>query len=231
MLLIAALLIWGSFGAPFYCMDGTDTFCRACDGVDGCTLCVNSYINRHGFCSPVPLQTVANCLHYANEETCVACAPGYYLREKQCKLLSNCVYVDGFGDCVTCPENSVLGFGASCTSSRSCLIPNCKWCGGLGTGTGSWGIRLNSGVGSGIGCELCKTGYVLAEDGLSCVEAAGREGCQLALGNGCKICADGYFINGSTGTCSPSPNAIWYKSISGLSTSLALFLFLLLALA
>ena len=165
-------------GCTLYASDTPSTVCRTCAA---------GYILVQNRC----LQTVANCDQYiTGTNICARCALGYTQSADWCSCvvgtIQNCVQYDCLGLCVVCNA----AFPRLAGNRASCLtwIPYCV----------SYNPTAN-------GCRTCAAGYVLASDGLSCVQGIAFCKTHVAFAtNGtltCQECLPHYFLTTNQREC------------------------------
>ena len=167
-----------------------DKYCLSCNG-SICEVCIYSYFDN-GSNKCVHTKTIDHCTHYSDADTCLSCAPRYYLNDNKCLPIEieNCIIgqkvvrnVSGQNIstvvCLACADNILIKDG-ECNKTSQCQQPNCKVC----------SIEQQSEV-----CIRCQEGFVLDPTDGECVEQI-TKGC-LALDDkdtvSCAECIPGYY--------------------------------------
>ena len=199
------------------CGGGTDEYCGQCGTNGSCLVCYNSF-KKERTCSAVT-STVTNCQLYSDENTCISCAPGYYLthffNSQVCLEINiyDCYAVNPqtVKTCWHCDGFELLSTGL-CDNSKPCTQENCRSC--------------ESQNGSQV-CTLCQDGYVVS-NAKTCVAATGTlEGCtEVDADNNCVGCRFGYYVDSETNQTLQCKKSSLYEGAESLKISLIGFLVL-----
>lgn len=115
-----------------------DEFCLNCEDSE-CEVCIYSYLDiTNNQC--VATDKVPNCTSYSDANTCLNCAPRYYLDNNECLPIEikDCIIAHKVTDnvagqnintivCLACADKMLITEG-DCIPDNVCQLENCKTC-------------------------------------------------------------------------------------------------------
>lgn len=115
-----------------------DQYCLSCDK-DICEECIYAFVNKEtGVC--IHTATIEKCSSYSNANTCIACAPNFYLSENKCiKIpIENCLLAEETTTtvqqktvkkivCLVC-KDGILAVDGKCKVENKCSLAGCRDC-------------------------------------------------------------------------------------------------------
>ena len=115
-----------------------DPYCLNCEN-SKCEVCIYSYLDvKANKC--IPTNKVEHCTSYSDENTCINCAPRYYLDNNKCLAIPNkdCIIAQKVVDnvsgqnisaivCLACADKMLITNG-ECSAEHLCQQTHCRTC-------------------------------------------------------------------------------------------------------